>query len=221
LLSRYAREEDVVVGVDLSSRPHRETAGLIGFFINMLVLRTDLSGDPSFRELMRRVRETSLEALTHQEMPYERLVEELRPERMPSGTPLFQVALNFTSARRQKAVEFLESAGLRLSAVEREEQLVRFDLMLRLNEADGRLGGSWVYSTELFEPATILRLHERFMTLIGKVVERPEATLSEIETEVATHELAEQEEPWLQAAWQHVRATEPTKIRLQAEPIRG
>jgi non-ribosomal peptide synthetase component F len=89
--------------------------------------------------------------------------------------------------------------------------------MLRLIETDGSLGGSWVYSTELFEPATIVRLHERFMALIGKVVERPEATLSEL----AAHELAEQEEPWLQAAWQHVRATEPTKIRLQAEPIRG
>jgi amino acid adenylation domain-containing protein len=221
LLSRYAGEEEVVVGVDLSSRPHRETAGLIGFFINMLVLRTDLSGDPSFRELLRRVRETSLEALTHQDMPYERLVEELRPERMSSSASLFQVVLNFTSAGRQKAVELLESAGLRLSAVEREEQMVRFDLMLRLNEVDGRLGGSWVYSTELFEPTTIRRLHERLMALIGKVVERPETTLSEIETEVAALEPAEQEEPGLQAAWQHVRATEPTKIRLPVEPIRG
>jgi non-ribosomal peptide synthetase component F len=103
LLSRYAREEDVVVGVDLSSRPHRETAGLIGFFINMLVLRTDLSGDPSFRELLRRVRETSLEALTHQEMPYERLVEELRPERMPGGAPLSQGGRRRLSSSRPRA----------------------------------------------------------------------------------------------------------------------
>jgi amino acid adenylation domain-containing protein len=214
MLSRYAGQEEVVVGADLSSRPCRETEGLIGLFINMLVMRVDLSGDPTFRELLHRVREMSLGAFAHQEMPYEKLVEELRPDRSRGGAPLFQTLLNYTSEERRDVAGLAEPIGLRLSAFEREDQLVRFDLMLRVIESDGQLAGSWVYSCELFEPSTIARLHDRFMNVVGRAVARPEVTLAEIEREMVIEEVRGRNRARPGRGQERLRATRPRRMRL-------
>jgi amino acid adenylation domain-containing protein len=212
-LSCYAGDDEVMVGVDLASRPRLETAKLIGFFINMLVMRTDLSGDPSFRELLRRVREMSLGALAHQDMPYEVLVEELRPERTAASSPLFQVVLNFSSSQRLDGIQLLETAGLRMNRVEHEDQLVRFDLMLQVIERKGEFRGAWVFSTELFKPTTIESLHRRFMALVGRIVECPDAPLSVVEAEATAYGAAAEEQAWLEASWRQVSAVGQRKVR--------
>jgi non-ribosomal peptide synthetase component F len=122
--------------------------------------------------------------------------------------------LNFTVSRKRSIGQLLESAGLRLSGVGGEEHLVRFDLMLRMHEAEGDLAGSWVYSTELFEPATILSLHERFMRLIHAILEHSEASLSEIEREAAAEEERERRSARLERNRRELRAAKPKVVQL-------
>jgi hypothetical protein len=213
LLSHLAARREVTIGADLSSRTRPETEGLIGHFVNVLPVRADLSGNPRFLELLRRVRKASLDAI-QQELPYERLVEELKPERAIDGSSLLQVVLNFISSRRKNVDRLLDAAGLKLSLIELEDRLVRFDLMLVMNEADGVLSGAWIYSTELFEPATIASLHDRFMTLLGRVIENPEATLSELTAQEAAERDCEQEWARHELNRRRLRAVEPKPVRL-------
>src|SRR6185295_19123442 len=133
LLWRLSGQEDICVGTAIANRTRRETEGVIGFFVNTLVLRVGVSGELSFRELLGRVREVCLGAYGHQEVPFERLVEELRPERSLSHSPLFQVAFGLDNAPRAE----LQLPGLRLSGMELEDEVVRFDLTLWVNEEAG------------------------------------------------------------------------------------
>src|SRR4051794_28930210 len=126
LLARHTGQEDVVVGTPVANRTHREIEGLIGFFVNTLALRTDLSGRPGFATLLDQVRETALGAYTHQEVPFEKLVAELAPERHLDHTPLFQVML----VLNEGTAEPPELPGLRLGGVETENQTAKFDLTL-------------------------------------------------------------------------------------------
>jgi hypothetical protein len=187
LLSRYSGQKDIAVGMPIAGRNHADLEGLIGFFVNTLVLRGDLSGDPSFRDLLGRVRETSLGAYDHQELPFEKLVEELQPERDPSRSPLFQVMfqlLDFGDRGR-------ELGELGIEAMPSISERVHFDLEVNLWQKPESLKGVIVYSTDLFEGATIERLIGHFLTLLEGIVAAPEAPIAELPllTKAENHQL--------------------------------
>ena len=131
LLCRYTNQEDIVLGTPIANRTRRETEDLIGFFVNTLVIRTDLSGNPSFRELLRRVREVALQAYGHQDVPFEKLVEELKPERSLSHMPLFQVLVAFQNAPEATLV----MPGLEVQDFSLQSQTAKVDLSLYIGEA--------------------------------------------------------------------------------------
>jgi non-ribosomal peptide synthetase component F len=166
-----------VVGTVVAGRTRIEVEPLIGLFINSLVLRTDLSGDPSFRELLRRVREVTLGAYAHQDVPFEKLVEELQPERAAGRAPLFQVAFGLQNAPDEN----LSLPNLTLSALDFENEIVRFDLTVWFSEAGNKLLGNWTYSRDLFEAGTIELLQRHYAQLLQSIAENPEAALSTFE----------------------------------------
>jgi amino acid adenylation domain-containing protein len=176
LLSRYAHQTDIIVGSPIANRTRAETEHLIGFFVNTLVLRTDLSGDPEFRELMRRVREVTLGAYAHQELPFEKLVEELQPERDMSRSPLFQVMFML----QNEPIEALALPGLEISPVAVESQVEMFDLTLIMRETDEGLRGALSYNTDLFDETTMRRMCARFERLLEGILADPRRRLSEL-----------------------------------------
>ncbi|HEX2254146.1 MAG TPA: amino acid adenylation domain-containing protein [Thermoanaerobaculia bacterium] len=177
LLHRYTGVEDVAIGTDVANRNRVETERLIGFFVNVLVLRTDLAGDPTFRDLLAREREVAVGAFTHQELPFERLVEELQPERTAGRAPLFQYLLVLQNPDRRR----LELPGLELEALEIDNRTVKFDLVLVLVETGDGLEATWKYSTDLFDAPGIRTLTRHLTTLLASVAERPGARLSQLE----------------------------------------
>ncbi|ARN83875.1 hypothetical protein B1812_21565 (plasmid) [Methylocystis bryophila] len=176
LLSRYSGQNDVSVGTPVANRRRVELEGLIGFFVNTLVLRTDLSGDPSFRTLLARVRETALGAQAHQDLPFERLVEEVQPVRDLSRDPLFQVMFVLQNAPMQE----LTLSGLRAEPVATESGASKFDLTLAVIDTGEGLNASFEYATALFDAGTIERLAGHYCTLLEGIVADPERRLSEL-----------------------------------------
>jgi amino acid adenylation domain-containing protein len=166
LLHRYTGQEGFLVGTPIANRTRAEIEGLVGFFVNTLVLRADLAGNPDFRELLRRTREVTLESYDHQDVPFEKLVEELRPERRLSHTPLFQVMLVTQNAAAGAA----ELPGLMVRPLPVESGTTKFDLTLALEEREGGLEAGVEYSTELFDAPTIERLCRHFGTLLGAAI---------------------------------------------------
>jgi amino acid adenylation domain-containing protein len=162
LLSRYSGQQDLAVGSPVAGRNRSEIEDLIGFFINMLVLRGDLSGAPAFRELLGRTRDTALAAYLHQDVPFEKLVEELEPERSLAHAPLFQVMFVLQNA----PVGDLEIRNLLLRPVSAPASTAKLDLTVVLEEHDGGLNGTLEYATDLFDPVTIDRLFERYGRLL-------------------------------------------------------
>jgi natural product biosynthesis luciferase-like monooxygenase protein/amino acid adenylation domain-containing protein len=177
LLSRYTGQREIVVGTPIANRPRVELENLIGFFVNTLVLRTDLSGDPSFCELLVRLREVALEAYAHQDVPFEKVVEELQPARDLSRNPLFQVVFVFL---QDAPVQNLQLPGVTLGQVELDTETTRFDLELHMYEREGRLRGSFIYSTDLFDESSIGRMATHFQRLLETVVATPEQCLSRL-----------------------------------------
>src|SRR6185436_396277 len=177
LLSRWSGQEDMVVGSPIANRTQVGTEGLIGFFVNTLALRIDLSGDPSFQALVRRVRETALGAYAHQELPFERLVEEVAPDRGLSHTPLFQVmfALQNADAGDGSAI-----AGVRREPFGGEVRAVRFDLELDLHEVGEELVGSLRFRTDLFDAATMARFAAQYRVVLAAAAASPEERLSRL-----------------------------------------
>jgi amino acid adenylation domain-containing protein len=173
-LHRYSGQDDLVVGTPVANRDLAELKGLIGFFVNTLALRGDLSGDPSFRDLLQRVREVALEAYAHQDLPFEKLVEELRPERDPSRSPVFQVA--FALQNTPGAEPAL--GGVRIEGVPVEAGTAKFDLDLAFDH-DG-LSGDLGFNTDLFDAATAARMAAHFRTLVAGAVADPGRSLSEL-----------------------------------------
>src|SRR5262249_32991634 len=153
-----------------------EIEGLIGFFVNTLVLRTDLSGDPTFAELVTRVRAEALAAYAHQDLPFEHLVEALRPDRDRSRTPLFQVMFDYTDDQVHKA----NLGGLGVSGVGRQAGAALFDLTFSLGGGEDGLAGVVEYSTALFDRSTIQRLVERFAALLEALAAGPGEPLSAV-----------------------------------------
>ena len=177
LLHRYTGQEDIVVGTPIAGRNRRETEPLIGFFINALPLRARLDGDPTFRELLGRVREATLGAYAHQDLPFEKLIEELQPERDASRSPFFQVMFVLQNTPAETAGQ----TGLRLGSFEVDRGVAKFDLTLSAAEAsDGRLTGSLEYNTDLFDTATASRLLSHYAVLLEGIVANPERRVSRL-----------------------------------------
>ncbi|MET0400647.1 MAG: amino acid adenylation domain-containing protein, partial [Longimicrobiaceae bacterium] len=177
LLARWSGQDDVSVGTPVAGRDRVETEGLIGFFVNTLVLRADLSDDPAFRALLGRVREATLAAYAHQEVPFEKLVEELRVERSLLHTPLFQVMFSLQNMDRGE----LRMGDLEVGGLGRGEDVAKFDLSVTLAEDDGHLRGSFAYRADLFDRATMERMADHFGRLLEAVAARPELRLSAVE----------------------------------------
>ncbi|MGW2035835.1 amino acid adenylation domain-containing protein [Streptomyces sp. NPDC001811] len=179
LLARYSGQRDIAVGTPIAGRNRAETEDLIGFFVNTLVLRTDLSGDPTFTELLDRVKDTALGAYDHQDLPFERLVEELAPDRDPSRNPLFQTMFALQNAPGADAWNL---PGLSAEPVETPVRNAKFDLSMYLAEAaDGTLDGAVVYADDLFTEDTARRMAGHFTNLLAGATARPHSTLSEVE----------------------------------------
>jgi acyl carrier protein len=176
LLYRYTSQEDIIVGTDVANRMRGETEGMIGFFVNQLVMRADMSGDPTFRELLTQVREMTLGAYAHQDLPFELLVRELQPERDLSRTPLFQAKLIFLNVPMQDA----KLPGLELSPMASETETAPFDFVLSITQTAGSLAGAAIYSTDLFDEETIARMIARFQTLLESVAADPEQRLASL-----------------------------------------
>ncbi|MBW4556602.1 MAG: amino acid adenylation domain-containing protein [Trichormus sp. ATA11-4-KO1] len=177
LLYRYTNQDDIIVGTDVANRNRAEIEPLIGFFVNLLVLRTDLSGNPSFQELLGRVREVTLGAYAHQDLPFAKLVEELRPDRNSSATPLFQVLFVLQNV----PMPTVELSDLTLAPMEIDNGLAKFDLALFLAETPSGIVGTWKYNTDLFNAATITRISEHFAILLQSIVAQPDARINTLE----------------------------------------
>jgi hypothetical protein len=177
LLARYSGQEDINIGTIIAGRHRRETEDLIGFFVNTLVMRAEVRSDWHFVDLLRRVREVCLGAYAHQELPFERLVEELQPTRSLAHTPLFQIAFGLDNAPKQ----VLELPGLTLEPMPMDHGAVRYDLTLWMHDGGKNLGGIWTYSTDLFTSETINRMTGHFKALLENIIAQPQARLSSFE----------------------------------------
>ena len=176
LLHRWANQDELLVGSPIANRNRPEVEGLIGFFVNSLVMRGDLRGEPTLAGLLARVRETALAAYAHQDLPFERLIEELQPQRDLSRPPLFQVM--FTLQRAE--AEALELPGLRLVPRDLDSGTSKFELTLHLAEGAESVAGWIEYDTDLYEPATAARMAEQLLSLLDSVpagLARPAADL--------------------------------------------
>ncbi len=177
LLARYSGSEDVVVGTPVAGRTQREVEDLIGLFVNLLVLRTDLAGDPAFRTLVGRVREVVLGAYEHQDMPFERLVAELQPERSLSYSPLFQVTFSLDSGDEPAA----GGEGHLVEGGDTQIGLTKFDLTLSLAPQGGGLSGVLEYSADLFDRGTVARMAGHLSRVLEQVAANPDRPLSRLE----------------------------------------
>lgn len=177
LLFRYTGQEDILIGSPIANRQQPEVETLIGCFINTLVLRTDLSGHPSFRTLLQRVRETVLGALAHQTLPFEKLVDELQLSRSLAYAPLFQVMLVLQNTF---AIETIELPGLTVHHERIDNQTAQFDLTFHLVESDQGLIGKLEYNTDLFDESTIVRLLDQFQTLLAGILADPDQAIARL-----------------------------------------
>jgi amino acid adenylation domain-containing protein len=202
LLARYSGQEDVVVGSPIANRNRTEVENLIGFFANTLVLRTDLSGDPSFRELLGRVRETALGAYAHQDLPFEKLVEELQPERNLSHNPIFQVMF----ALQNTPAQSLSFGGLALRPMNAKSETAKCDLALFVAENPNGLAGRWEYNTDLFDRATIQRMSGHFEYLLRNLLADPDQKVWKASL------LGEEERQELLVDWNDTRSAYPQDV---------
>ena len=200
LLYRYTSEEDIIVGSPIVTRNHPEIEKSIGLFLNVLVLRSDLSGDPSFLEIMERVRSVTLGAFSNQDLPFEKLVEELQPERDLSRNSLFQVSLELSQEEK------LEMPGLTITTLEVENGGSQFDLSIHLREGENGLSGHFEYDTDLFYAETIDRMIGHFQKLIESVTLDPNQSISSLPI------LTDQEQSQLIFEWNKTLSQYPSDL---------
>ncbi|GHO79999.1 hypothetical protein KSD_77700 [Ktedonobacter sp. SOSP1-85] len=208
LLYRLSGQEDIVVGTDSANRTQLETEGLIGFFINMLALRTNLSGNPKFLSVLRGVREMVLGAYMHQELPFETVVEHLRLERVGSRTPLVNVLFVMQNVPTTE----VELPGLVLEGVDREKNTAKFDLALFVTEDENRLYVSINYSTDLFREESIVAFAERYQALLRSIVAQPNTKI--ISLEMATEDEKERKTKEQQAMRQQLKGRRAGRLQL-------
>lgn len=176
LLHRYTGQEEIVVGSPIAGRIRSETENLIGFFVNTLVLRSRLPADLTFQDLLAQMRETALQAFAHQDVPFEKLVEELRPERSLSHSPLFQVMFVLQNIPTQVP----EFAGLTFTPMDVETHISKFDLTLYMGKRGDEFRGRLEYNTDLFDQETMERMLGHFNMLLKAIVARPDQRISEL-----------------------------------------
>ena len=195
LIYRYTGQEDILIGTPIANRNRAETEAIIGFFVNTLIIRTDLSGNPTFNELLNRVKETALGAFTHQDLPFEKLVEELQPERDLSRQPLFQVMFILQNA----PMPSVELPGLRITPIEPPTQVEKFDMTLTVMQIERVTRVKLQYNTDLFKEATIKGLLRRFEVLLESIIANPNCRISELPI------LTEAERIQLLAEWNNTK----------------
>ncbi|MDW8319484.1 MAG: condensation domain-containing protein, partial [Anaerolineae bacterium] len=207
-LNRYAGQDDICVGTPIANRTRAELEGIVGFFVNTLVMRGDLSGDPTFRELLRRTRSTALEAYAHQDVPFEMVVDTVQPQRNLAHSPLFQVmfALQSSQAGAPTLRPQATSDGLTISPVEAHSGTAKFDLTLFMTEEGDRLAGALEYNTDLFDHSTIERMLGHFQTLLAGIAADPDRRLSRLPL------LTEAEERYLLVEWNATAAEFPEHL---------
>jgi amino acid adenylation domain-containing protein len=188
LLARYTSQRDILVGTPIAGRTHTELEGLIGFFVNTLVLRTQFKGQPTFRDLLQQVRDTCLDAYSHQDLPFEKLVEALQPVRDPSRHPLIQTMFQVNQADSTVPFTLL---GLETTPIRSTSSMARFDLLLALTSLRETLTGSVVFNTDLFAHATMARFTKHFQALLAAIVENPAQPVNQISllTDPERHQL--------------------------------
>ncbi|MGB3636257.1 MAG: amino acid adenylation domain-containing protein [Rivularia sp. (in: cyanobacteria)] len=174
-LYRYTGQDDIAVGSPIANRNRDEVKGLIGFFVNTLVLRTDIRGNPTFAQLLERVKKVALQAYTYQDLPFEQLVEVLQPERDTSRTPLFQVMFSV-----QDYSQLPDIAGLALNLVKIEPETAQFDLSVSIELRQTAVMASFEYNTDLFDRLTITKMLRHFENLLSGVAENPQLKLSQL-----------------------------------------
>ena len=200
LLARYSNETDIVVGSPIANREQHEIEGLIGFFVNNLVLRSDLSEQPNFVELLQQSKQTLLDAYAHQQVPFEQLVETLQPERSLSHSPLFQIMLVLQN--NEQGV--LELPDLTLTPVEHSHHIAKYDLTLTVQEtAPQGLSLIWEYNTDLFHPESIARLAEHFKTLLEGLLKEPDTNVYQVDL------LNKKEQQQLLVEWNETKTDYP------------
>ena len=175
LLYRYTGQEDILVGSPIANRNHEKLKGLIGFFVNTLVLRSNLAGNPSFLELLSQIQQVALEAYTHQDLPFDKLVEALQPERNLSYTPLFQIMFAWQNEPQLSVIP-----GLNLSEFKVDSQIAQFDLSVCIENIADSLIANFEYNTDLFNDVTIKRMVSHYQNLLEGIVINPQTRLSDL-----------------------------------------
>jgi amino acid adenylation domain-containing protein len=177
LIYRYTAESDIVVGAPVANRNRSEIEPLIGFFVNLLPIRTDLSDNPRFTQLLKKLRGMALDAYAHQDLPFEKLVEELQFDRGSGQTPLINITFGVQNAPKEE----IQLTGLKISHLTVEHETARFDLTLWITEVAEALWVRWTYRTDIFDEDTIVRMHGNFETLLSSIVAQPDTPLDGLE----------------------------------------
>lgn len=204
LLSRYSGKQDIATGISVAGRSRKELEGLIGFFINTLVLRTEVKGEDSFRKLLEKVRDVTLEGYAHQDVPFEKLVEELEPERSMSHTPLFQVLFEFEN----KARKAIDVQGLKMEELTVASRTSKFDLTLEITESEDGLVAAMEYSTDLYDAETIEAMLKHYSHLLEGALTEPDKSIGELEF------LGAEEKTQLLEQWNDTRRAYPQNIYM-------
>lgn len=178
LLHCYSGTEDIVVGTDIANRNRLEIEDLIGFFVNNVALRTDLSGNPTFRELLKRVRKTTLDAFVHQDFPFDRLVKHINPQRQRSYVPLIQVLLVLQNAPSP----VLQIPGLKMTPMEFDTGTSKFDIAVMNVKSDAGLLQTWTYNTDVFDASTIVEMASNLKKLLCSMLDQPDIHLHELDS---------------------------------------
>lgn len=198
MLSNYSRQEDIVIGCPAANRSRSELESLIGFFVNTLPMRVQMHENPTFLDLLARVRDVSVNAYEHQDLPFEKIVEDLNPERSLSYSPIFQAMFSMQNAPMAN----LQLPGITVNHVQLERGTSMFDMTLWITETDSGLKGEWEYNSDLFESVTIDRMAAHFETLLKSAVEDPARQLSQLS-------LLPDAEQKLLAAWNDTKKEYP------------
>jgi hypothetical protein len=216
LLAKYSGQEHIVLGTDIANRTTSETERMIGFFINLLPLHTDLSGDPSFRELVARVREVALGAYAHQDIPFDKLVQDLQPERSSSHNPIVQALFVMQNIPEQRR----DLPGLERVSFPTTITRSKFDVGVFMRETPTGMFQDWLYSTELFDRKSIFRMAGHFENLLSQAVTHPDRRLSALEMR-STEEVRQLENEKTgrkQSQRKKLMAVEPKAVKLGNAP---